>query len=271
MKRGDHDHDREMKERRRELQRRRETLERKKEDYAKHIKETEWRTKLARKKVAEEEAEVKKKLEILNGLQDKLHRAEEELERCQKYADGLQLYQDWMEKVVETSCGEYADPQDALSRYETLRDTKRELKYQFHQTHRDILDLRSQIEKSTREHGNEVLRLNSAISKLQLDAEKWSCQTVYWQEELRRLEEAQKSKDFLSGQLGLTLSNLHALLERYRKAAGIQSKAEEGIVEEIGEYAEDLQCVVDEIHKFQGEQQNMSSLKVLPSSRIGPS
>ena len=40
-----------------------------------------------------EEAEVKKKTEILNGLEDKLHRAEEESEQCQKYADGLQLYQ----------------------------------------------------------------------------------------------------------------------------------------------------------------------------------
>ena len=163
----------------------------------------EMKAKLERKNREQNEEKIRQLQNTLSDMQEQRKKLDEDLER-------LRRYQQYLERVVDASEGEYDEISDVLNRHKTLFDANADLKELVARGDQENDKLRTKLATLKRETQNAVLVQNSAIHGHQKRLETLRAQAFKLDIETEKGEKFAKDRSRESGQVVMSIKNLHA-------------------------------------------------------------
>jgi hypothetical protein len=164
---------------------------------------------------AEQKTKLEAKLRLqqeekLGELQERLREMQRERESLEHDLDALRPYQRYLEAAVDASEGEYEEIPDILNRYKTLRGANLDLTRLVGEGERGMDSVRADLTALRRETANAVLVRNSEIHTNQKQLERIRASTIKAENERELGERFTKDRHRESGQVVMSIKNLHA-------------------------------------------------------------
>lgn len=199
--------DRWCKEKEDELQRRKEEMRAREAKFNQFVKENEAKRNHAIKKRKEELEETKKKEAEIERHKQELDEFSRLRDQRRAHLDHMSKYSNFIDAVVEYG-DRFHDVSELLSRYETLKQSNKDLRERIDKTNTELENTRSELYRYTKEKDNEFLFLTSQIaanqkqldhikSEIQEYEERWQAQREVENEEMRKAGRAKMAIDNL--------------------------------------------------------------------------
>ncbi|ORX65391.1 coiled-coil domain-containing protein 42 [Anaeromyces robustus] len=197
--------------RREELAKRQKNLRNKKIKFEKYLKENDAKRLRAEKKKSEEkklkEAKQKMIINYKKVLNDLLIEKSNQLKQMELNI----LYQKYFESILETET-EFLEPNDVISRYDTLKATNTDLIHKLRVTQDKIEETQITFTRNSEEQNNIILNYNNDIARLQSKLEECQQKTAKWQNEWDKILNTATEKSLLLGQTKMATNNLFNLV-----------------------------------------------------------
>ncbi|ORX60920.1 hypothetical protein BCR36DRAFT_407918 [Piromyces finnis] len=197
--------------RREELAKRQKNLRDKKIKFEKYLKENDAKRLRAEKKKSEEkklkEAKQKQIETYKRILNDLLIEKGNQLKQMELNI----IYQKYFESILENET-EFLEPNDIISRYDTLKATNTDLIMKLRVTQDKIEETQLLFSRNSEEQNNIILNYNNDIAKLQSKLEEYQQRTAKWQSEWDKILNTATEKSLLLGQTKMATNNLFNLV-----------------------------------------------------------
>ncbi|OUM65392.1 hypothetical protein PIROE2DRAFT_41725, partial [Piromyces sp. E2] len=121
------------------------------------------------------------------------------------------IYQKYFESILEIET-EFLEPNDIISRYDTLKATNTDLIMKLRVTQDKIEETQITFSRNSEEQNNIILNYNNDIARLQSKLEECQQKTAKWQNEWDKILNTATEKSLLLGQTKMATNNLFNLV-----------------------------------------------------------
>ena len=150
----------------------------------------------------EKEAEIEQLNQELSDLRKMQKMREELLER-------IQIYEQYLEKLVADETNEYLDISKIVERYETLSHANQDLRKSIGDFNREMEEQRGDLAKFIKEAQNQILLSNSSVAEHQEQLELAKIESAKADANRAARQNRRKEETRLSGEISMSIENLY--------------------------------------------------------------
>lgn len=161
----------------------------------------------------EKEAEIETLQKELSDLHKKQRMREELLGR-------IQIYEQYLDKLVLDETNEYLEIPSVTARYETLRHANQDLRKSINDFHHDMEEQRSDLAKFIKEAQNQILVMNSGVAEHQEYLELAKIESGRAEMERVGRQNRRKEDTRLSGEIAMSIENLYRRCRIHKPGGG---------------------------------------------------
>lgn len=232
-----------------QLGKKREDLQEKLVKFYKFIQENEIKKNRAEKKAQTEEAAKKEKHKQIIELNEAIRRLEGEKQDIKVQLAKYLKYQKYLEDVLSYN-EEYQDPNDIITRWNTLDANNQELHQRKMWLEEEVEAQRTALQKKKKHKEDEILEFTNQLSKLQDFLESTHKATVQAQDEIETNVEHKCNTTKTIGQIRMATQNLYDRCMEVSKSHKKGVKSDQGNevlsqLVEIGNCLADYQYIVE--------------------------
>eukprot|EP00667_Euglena_gracilis_P021652 EG_transcript_23818 len=191
-----------------QLAKKREDLQEKLVKFYKFIQENEIKKNRAEKKAQMEEAAKKEKHRQIIELNESIRRLEGEKQDIKVQLAKYMKYQKYLEDVLAYN-EEYQDPNDIITRFNTLDANNKELQERKKWLEKEVEAQRTALQKKKKSKEDEILEFTNQLSKLQDFLEETHKATIQAQDEIDSSMEHKCNTTKTIGQIRMATQNLY--------------------------------------------------------------